>query len=134
MKETDQTHIEDLDGSPAVQQEVARLDIAVDEAGLVNVLQAHGGLTDVGGGTVYVHWPVFLDDPFQTTSVHVLHHEEVVIAFSAVVERADDIGVVKGAGGPSFAIETSQRGRIFGFGEWQDLQPDLAAHRQMFTE
>src|SRR5438105_180172 len=105
MEEAHQAHIKDLDGSSTVQQEVAGLDVAVDQAGLVNVLHADGGLADVSGSTAYVHWPAPLDDPVQTTPVHVLHDEEMVVAFSAVVEGADDVGVVEAAGGSSLAIE-----------------------------
>ena len=50
VEEAGQAHVEDLDDAVAVDEDVARLDVAVDQAGrLVGVLQAEGRLADVVG-------------------------------------------------------------------------------------
>ena len=65
VEEAGQAHVEDLDDALAVQQQVGGLDVAVDQAGLVGVVQAEGGLADVVGGARHVHRPAALDDVLQ---------------------------------------------------------------------
>ena len=43
VEEAGQAHVEDLHDAGAVEEDVARLDVAVDEADLVGVLQPDGG-------------------------------------------------------------------------------------------
>ena len=42
VEEPGQAEVEDLHAAVAVEQDVARLDVAVDQPGLVGVLQARG--------------------------------------------------------------------------------------------
>ena len=46
-EEASQAHVEDLDLPLAIDQDVARLDVAVDQAALVGVVQPQGRLPDV---------------------------------------------------------------------------------------
>ncbi len=74
------------------------------------------------------------DDSLQAAAVHVLHDQEVVVAFLAVVEGPDKVGVVEGAAGPRLAIEPSQRRWIFRFGQRQDFERHLTAHGNVLTQ
>src|SRR5262249_7430887 len=66
VEEARQAHVEDLDDAVAIDQDVARLDVAVDEPGrVVGVLQAEGRLADVMGGAQHVHRAGALDDLLQ---------------------------------------------------------------------
>src|SRR5262245_595686 len=47
VEEAGQTHIEDLDSAGAIEEQIARLDVAMYQAGLVGMLQAQGSLANV---------------------------------------------------------------------------------------
>jgi len=70
----------------------AGLDVAVDQAGLVGVLQAQDGLADVVGGADGIHRPAALDDLLQVGAVDVLHDEEVQRLVLVDIVGVDDVG------------------------------------------
>ena len=61
-EEPGQPQVENLDRTGAVEEQVAGLDVAVDPAGLMGVLQPLGRLPDVVAGAGHVHRAVALDD------------------------------------------------------------------------
>ena len=76
-----QAEVEDLDDRPvavAREHEVARLDIAVNHALLVGVLEPQGGLLNVVAGVANRHRPAGLDHPGQVQALDVLHGEDEV--------------------------------------------------------
>ena len=107
-EETGQAHVENFDHARPVEHQVGRLDVAVDQPGLVGVLQSQGGLADVVGGAEGVHRPSLLDDPVQGAAVDVLHDQEMHPAVPVHVIAADDVGVAELGDGPGLAVEAFQ--------------------------
>ena len=95
-----------------IDQQVGRLDVAVDQAGQVGVGQALGGLADVLGGAGVAQRPFRLDDLLQVPALDVLHDQEVDVAFVVHVVGADDVGVVQRGGGLGLALEAGQVGSV----------------------
>src|SRR5205823_23248 len=101
-----------------VQEQVAGVDVAVDQPRVVGVLQAGGGLGGVVGGPGHVQRAVPADDLAQAAAVHVVH-DEVVEAVGAVeVVGADKVGLAArsraawtGSVGGSLAARASQASR-----------------------
>ena len=118
MEEAGQPQVEDADRAVAVEQDVGRLDVAVDQAGLVGVLQPLGRLADVVGGAIDAQRPEAGDDVLQADAVHVVHDQEVQAAVLVDVVGLDQVGMVQHAGGPGLAVETSQGRRVARPGWW----------------
>ena len=93
--ETGQAHVEDLDDlAVGRQQQVVRLDVAMDQAALVGVLQAQRRLPDELARLRHRQRAVLLDQPGQVgRSFDVLHDEQVRAADLVGVEGADDVRV-----------------------------------------
>src|SRR5438445_4285358 len=74
IEESSQAQIQDLNRAAAIENDIARLDVPMDDAGnLVSVLQSERGLADVMGTANGIKRPDALDDLLQAGSVHVLH-------------------------------------------------------------
>ena len=116
VEEPGQAHVEDLHDAGAVDEDVARLDVAVDEADLVGVLQADRGAVDVVAGADRVERPGLLDEVLQVGAVHVLHDEEVQVVVLVDVVGADDVRVVEGGDGAGLAVEALEARRVLGLG------------------
>src|SRR4029077_11742762 len=86
--------------------DVAWLDIAVDDAGPMGGGQAGGNLPDELGGPIQSEAPLRIDDLVQRVPRHVLHDEVVAILILADVDDPDDVGMVDLAGGAGFPEET----------------------------
>ena len=92
MEEPGQAHVEDLDHAGAVDEDVARLDVAVDQPGLVGVLEADGGAGRCSGtARSDVERAGLFDDVLQAGAVHVLHDQEVQVVVLVDVVGADDV-------------------------------------------
>jgi hypothetical protein len=133
VEEAGQAEVEDFDRTRPVEEQVGRLDVAVDQAGLVGVLQAEGGLADVVGGPHGVHRPVALDDGVQRAAVNVLHDEEVQPAVAVDVVTADDVGVLELGDGPRLAAEALQGHGVAG-AVGEHLDGDAAAHDRVLAQ
>ena len=87
-------------------EDVGRLDVAMDDAPLVRRLQAGGNLNrDVQPLRFESSGPPFAMSVAQRLPCQQLHHDEgLAFVFFDFVNRAD-MGVVQRRGGPRFAIE-----------------------------
>jgi hypothetical protein len=77
VEEPGQAQVEDLYNALAVNEDVARLDVAVDQPGRVRMLQANGRPVHVVAGARHVHRPGLADNVLQAGAVHVLHDQKV---------------------------------------------------------
>ena len=102
-----QPEVEDLDhGAVALagEHQVARLDVAVDHAVLVGVLQAQRRLVHVVAGLGHRQRPAGLDQLRQVESLDVLHRQDEALADAEGRVGRDDVGMM-------------QLGRVADFGE-----------------
>ena len=128
VEEAGQAEVEDLDDAGAVHEQVGRLDVAVDQAGLVGVLQAEGGLMDVVGGANRVKRAAALDQVLEADAVDVLHDEEVEFAVPVHVVGADDVGMAQLGDGLGLAVEAFDRAGVVGLAAGSTL---MATGRRM---
>ena len=105
----------------AIDQNVVRLDVAVDQALFVRLIQPFADLEDEPLRLILRHPPVALDPLAQRLAVHELHDQERVRAGAAVLDGADDVGVFQHPRGGELALEPLQEdgvlGRRHGIGE-----------------
>src|SRR5205085_57409 len=125
---------ENLDDTGAVEQQVAGLDVAVDEAHQVAVMHADGRLSDVVSGTSGVERAEAGDDLLQAGAVDVFHHEEVQAVGLVDVVSADNVRVVKSRDGAGFAVEAFEVARVGELFDWQHFDGDQTLHENMFAE
>ena len=138
VEEPGQAHVEDLDDAGAVEQQVARLDVAVNHAEFVGVLHADRRLGDVVRGPDRVErlllQHVAGDDLLEARPVHVLHDEEVQLLVLVDVVGADDVRVVEGGDGPGLAVEPVQVRRVVELLDRQHLERDEPLHERVFAQ
>src|SRR5580765_475738 len=79
----------------AADEDVARLDVAVDEALLVGSVERGGDLLDDIDRPLGVEPPFLLEDPPQVGAVDELHREIEPAAVLARAQRPDDVRVVE---------------------------------------
>ena len=105
-----QTEIQDLDFTRAgVTHQVVRLDVAMDHAQLVGVLQPVGRLADVFARLDDWQRPAPADDFVQVHARHEFHHQKVQIAGLLGIVGGDDMAMVQAGSGLHFAAEPLDR-------------------------
>ena len=90
-----QSQIENLNRTGAIDEQIARLDVAVHESGFVGVLQSQGGLANVIRGSSRIELAVFGDDILQALAFHVFHHQEMRFPVLIDVVSADDVRMIE---------------------------------------
>src|SRR4029077_12470044 len=100
-----QAQVQDLDRSRSIEKHVRRLDVAVDQPGLVRVLQTQGGLADVMSCPEGSQRSAFLDDRLEGAAVDVFHDQEVPLAVLVDIVAADDVGVLQLRDGAGLAVK-----------------------------
>ncbi|MNS73448.1 hypothetical protein D3C72_1068910 [compost metagenome] len=97
--------VHQLDAAVVEQNDVVRLDVAVDDAVGVGVVQ---GAADLGADVdelLDAEGLAHVDVVLEGLALEQLHHHEVALAFLEVVEDADDVGVLELAGRLGLALE-----------------------------
>jgi hypothetical protein len=95
-----------------VDQTVGGLDVAMDEAHLVGVLQTIGHLGNVVGRRVVIERTIGHHGLMQVLALDVFHHDVMDVAVIVDVVRAHNIRVVQLGNGASFETEPLQIRRI----------------------
>jgi hypothetical protein len=132
---TGQAHVENLDRPAPVADEVAGLDVAVDEPLLVRVLQAGRGLRDVLRRRGVRDGPVAVENLLERLALDVLHHEVRRVVVPGDVEDADDVRVVQRRRGAGLALEPFEREFvILVLAGHENLDRHLAVQFQVFGE
>jgi hypothetical protein len=134
VEEPGQAHVEDLHDPGAVEEDVAGLDVAVDQAHLMGVLEADGRGVDVVARPEHVELAELLDEVLEVGAVHVLHDEEVEVLVLVDVVGADDVRVVHGGDGAGLAVEPLEAGRVVGLGGREHLDGDPPPHHLVLAE
>ena len=129
-----QAHIEDLDRSLFVDQQVARFDIPVDHAAAVGVGQSLSGLADVVGCFVVRQGSILLDPAIEVATLDVLHDQVVGAPLVVDVVCLHDVGMIERGDRPSFQKEAVQVGGIVNLGAGQNLDRHLTPHQGVFAQ
>ena len=128
LEEEGQAHVQDLDVPLLVEQEVGGLDVAVDQPGLVCVLQAQCRLTNAVGGPLDVHRAFPRDRRLQARAFDVLDHQEVHLAVLIDIVSPADVRMVERGARPRLAMEPLDCGRVSADGVGQHLDGHAPAH------
>jgi hypothetical protein len=118
---------------PAVRgdQQIARLDVAVHEAGCVRGVQGGGGLRDDVEHPVGGEHMLAFEDGGERLTRHQLHDEERAALFFAVVEDVCDALVVDQRGVTRLRTEPLEKARVAQVLILQDLDRDGAPDHEV---
>jgi hypothetical protein len=108
-----------------VEQDVLRLDVAVDHVVAVSVIEGRGDLAGDGQGVGEWELPLALEPLPEGVALHVGHDIEEEVAGAAGIVDREDVGVVEARGELDLAEEPlgADRSREIGT---EDLEGDLA--------
>ena len=123
-----QAHVEDLDSPLLIQQQVRRLDVAMDDSLGMCRFQACGRLQDAIEGLFQRERPIFLDQGRKIVSLDELHRQEMDAACLTGVEGGDDIGMRNSGSGLDLAFEAGDRRRILHEFGGEELDGHNAVH------
>src|SRR4029453_17071105 len=104
------------------EQDVARLDVAVDQAAGVGGVEGPGPLVEDREGSAGVQGALGLKDPAQVGGMDVAHGEIQPASVLAGAVDGDDVGVVDGGGDPHLAEEPGPEVRVAGQGGREQLE------------
>lgn len=99
------SEVRDLRDTGFVDDDVLGLDIAVDDALFMRVLEGGGHLQAVTDSLGLGHTPLGFEELAQGIAVDVLHHDEATAFVDAGVEHADDVGVLEPRDNAGLAFE-----------------------------
>jgi hypothetical protein len=99
----------------------------VDKPGFVHVLKPQSRLANVVSRTLRRQWPFPLQNLVECRPFHILHDQEVQIAYVVNVVSPHNVGMVECGNGSTLAIESLHRLRIGRFfrGKHFDGNPSL---------
>jgi hypothetical protein len=113
------------------EQDVARLDVAVDEPGAVRRVEGGGRLGDDARGAARFERTVLADEGTQVRAGDVAHRDEGDAVLLARVVDGDDVGVVERGGDLRLAEEALAGGGVLDELGADDLQRDGALQQQV---
>ncbi len=99
-----QAEVEDLGAAARGDDDVFGFEVAVQDAVGMRFREARGDLVAQAGDPQRIE-RAFGEDRIQSTTVDVLHHDAVAVAFLEDAVEVDDRGMVEARGGPRFAFE-----------------------------
>ncbi len=120
-----------LDLPAGRDQDVARLDVAVDHPALMGEAERGGHVGRDLGGAIGQDRALAADDLSERATLDVLHDDEVRAVLLAPVVDRDDVGVAEVGGGLCLAAEALDEvavGRQFGE---EDLERDLPVEHEV---
>ncbi len=126
LDEFGQTEVDDLDLAAIGHEDVAALDVAMDDAEAVRGVQRVGDL-DAHFDQRVDRERSAVDAPPQRLAADHLHHEERQIAVPPDVEQRADIRMVERGRGPGFALEALEGDRILRELHRKEFDGDLPA-------
>ena len=123
-----QAEVDDLDLALLAENQVCRLDVAVDDPSVMGMAQAKGGLGHVSGHLRGGERAALPEQLFEVPTGNILHDDIEEIADLIGVESADDVGMIKPAEQPHLPVKPADRARPGGNPRRDDLESDEAAH------
>ena len=131
VRQLGQTKIQHLGLAALRQENIGRLNVAVDDAFFVRGIQGVGGL-DTDAHQI-VHRNRAAADPLaQRLALQQFHGDEVMAVGFVHLMNGADVGMAERRGRPGFAQEALHRGRV-GHQVWrQTLERDLASQTRIF--
>ena len=132
--ESGQAQVQHLDHFFLIDQKIGGFDVAVDQAGLVGMVQPVGRLADEVGGDKIIHRSVAFDHLLQVAALDVLHYHVVDVAVVVNVVRADDVAMIQLGDGLGLAVESGQIGRVFHAVFGQHLDGHAPLHEHVFGQ
>jgi hypothetical protein len=124
-----QAHVENLEvcaTRPRPHEEVTRLDVAVNDTGLVRVFQSASSLDDQVHGMGDGQRPILLDPLAQVHPLDIFHDQEMDALMLAGVTGRHDVGMVELGSRLDFALEAFDGGGVLGDCGRQHLDGDFA--------
>ena len=100
-----QAHIQNLDHARRVEQQICRLDVAVNHALFVSELQPARRLNDAVDGLLDRQRPLLLHNRRQVIAGNVLHDKERRTVLLSRIEGPDDVGVSQPCGRFDLALK-----------------------------
>ena len=123
--------VDALVGALALDQDVAGLDVAVDEAARVGGVERRGDLGDHGGGVLGAHRAVGPSSAAQVGAVDQVHgHEQQAVLLAGVVDR-DHVRVADRDRDPRLLAEAAAEALVGGELRRDDLERDDVVERQV---
>ena len=118
---------------PAVggDEDVARLDVAVDEAGVVGGVEGGGDARADVDRQLGAQPRLHVEQLAQALAVDELHHDGLAAAVLEDVVHGDDVGVGQAGDGDGLATEALGDDGIGGQARLEPLQGDLAVERDV---
>ena len=126
VRELGQTEVGDLQLAAFVQQQVLRLDVAVDDAVVMGVLQGRADLRH-DGQRLARRQPAAVQQLPQVGPVDVLHQEIEPLIPPAEIVHGHDVRMIEQRQGAGLAGEPFGKRRVVGDGGSEDLQGHRAA-------
>jgi len=128
-------HVGDLDRAVLGEDEVFRLDVAVDDLAAVRVRERRGGLSRVSDGIDHRKFSPLPPDGEQVAAVDVFHDEIVnLVALRARLVHGHDVGVVELGSGAGLAQKELQIGRVVNPRRREKLDGNQAVERQVSAQ
>ena len=131
LQQRTEAEVEELDLPAMGQQEVRRLDVAVQDAPRVGVGQPVGGLgskVDHVGGR---EGAPCLQQGLEGQPLRILHGDEVAVADAIGIEGPDHVRVIQSAHQLHLALETGERPGASDVSRLENLQGDDPAHHSV---
>ena len=133
-----QTHVEHLDHAALIDEQIGRFDIAMNQPGIMRMLQTIGCLANVVGGHIVIELANLFDERLQIASFDILHDQEVIVLAVVLivvdVVRTNDIFVIELGGRASFKIKPFEVGGIVDTIRGQMLDGHQALHLAVLGE
>ena len=105
--EPGQTHVENFHRAPFVDQQIPRLDVAVNDSFAVREFQPTGGLQNAIERRFHIQRPVLAEQRVQIATLHEFHHQVVDALLLAGIERGDDVRMTEPRRGLHLAAEAA---------------------------
>jgi hypothetical protein len=109
------------------------LDVAVNEAFFVSVLQAEGRLADESTGIVQGQRPARAHKVRKRSPFHILHDEKVRLSRMVGIVRRDDVGMIQTGSHPHLLVEPLGSRRVAQEPRVNDLERDGPLHASVFS-
>ncbi len=114
LKEMGQAHVHNLNDPLAIQQNVAGLDVPVNQAAFVRMLQSQRGLANVVRRPQDIHGTLAIDNLLQIGAVDIFHDQEMELAILVNIVGANNIGVVESGDRLGFFVKAVKEPAVFG--------------------